>query len=347
MTPSSITPITSAGRIQTIDIIRGFALLGIIIINFTADSSGLSPIAGQTGFGDHVIYWTIRSLIDDRFQTIYCFLFGLGFAIQMQRAVEKNAPFTFIFLRRMLALFVIGCAFHIFFTWSYTVLPFYAIIGIWLLLFRAVPMKFLPLLAVFFFVLPFTIGTITKINATSEIKTEIKKSIAVDTRVMDKYAGVFQVAENIKIIFFRKGDSLIGETRSEHLSLTPLSDSQFFSKNINFQFTFMKDASGDVKKVKAVNVSGGFSGVFTRIHEDLQVEGEYEVGYILVLFILGLYAGRKKIFYNVAANKQFLQKTFKWGLIVGAPPYFFVLGLKCGVNLMVSRPGRPGKITLL
>src|SRR6187431_2970083 len=145
MSPSSFTPITSAGRIQTIDIIRGFALLGIIIINFTADSSGLSPIAGQTGFGDHVIYWTIRSLIDDRFQTIYCFLFGLGFAIQMQRAVEKNAPFTFIFLRRMLALFVIGCAFHIFFTWSYTVLPFYAIIGIWLLLFRAVPMKFLPL----------------------------------------------------------------------------------------------------------------------------------------------------------------------------------------------------------
>ena len=114
MTPSSITPIITAGRIQTIDIIRGFALLGIIIINFTVDSAWLTPVAGRTGFSDHVIYWSIRLLIDDRFQTIYCFLFGLGFAIQMQRAIEKNAPFTLIFLRRMLALFVIGSAFHIF-----------------------------------------------------------------------------------------------------------------------------------------------------------------------------------------------------------------------------------------
>ena len=124
MTPSSVTPITTGGRIQTIDILRGFALLGIIIINFTADIAGLSPIAGQTGFGDHVIYWTVRFLIDDRFQTIYCFLFGLGFAIQMQRAVEKNAPFALIFLRRMVALFLIGCAFHIFFRGTIMYFPF-------------------------------------------------------------------------------------------------------------------------------------------------------------------------------------------------------------------------------
>lgn len=375
MTPSSITPITSAGRIQTIDIIRGIALLGIIIINFTTDSMWLTPVAGQTTFSDHVIYWAIRLLIDDRFQSIYCFLFGLGFAIQMQRAIEKNAPFTFIFLRRMLALFVIGCAFHIFFTWSYVVLPFYAIIGIWLLLFRKVPIKFLPLFAVFFFVLSFSINTITKINAVSEIKTETKKRVAVDTTVLDKYAGVYQIAENINVIFFRKGDSLIGEDPRNRLSLAPLSDSQFVLEDNNTHYTFMKEASGDVKKIKYVYVPTGYSRVFTRIQEDLQValkqqleqraealkasaagktyrkhvkrnfdvlwnylkafpwqnfvwKGTYEVGYILVLFILGLYAGRKKIFYDVAANKQFLQKTFKWGLILGAPPVLFLVGLE-------------------
>ena len=46
MTPSTMTPITTAGRIQTIDIIRGFALQGIIIINFTVDS----PTTMETGF---------------------------------------------------------------------------------------------------------------------------------------------------------------------------------------------------------------------------------------------------------------------------------------------------------
>lgn len=374
MTPPSITPITT-GRIQTIDIIRGIALLGIIIINFTSDSTGLSPIAGQTGFGDHVIYWIIRFLIDDRFQTIYCFLFGLGFSIQMQRAVEKNAPFTYIFLRRMLALFVIGCAFHIFFSWSYNVLPFYAIIGMWLLLFRKVPMKFLPLLAIFFFVLPSSIDTIAKIRTESEIKTQIQKSIAVDTTVLDQYAGVYTVAKNIKIIFFRKADTLIGESQTRHFSLVPLSDSQFYRGDYKIQYTFIKDASGNVNKIKFVHVPSGFHRVFTRIREDLQValkqqleqrpealkastadktykqyvkgnfdllwdylktfpwknflwKGDYEVGYILVLFILGLYAGRKKIFYDVAANRNFFQKTLKWGLIVGAPPVLFLVGLE-------------------
>jgi len=374
MTPFSITPITTAGRIQSIDIIRGFALLGIIIINFTVDSGGMGPMEGWTGFGDQASYWTIKFLLDDRFQTIYCFLFGLGFSIQMQKAVERNTPFTFIFLRRMLALFVIGCAFHIFFTWSYTVLPFYAIIGIWLLLFRKVPMKFLPLIAIFFFVLPFLIDTITKINASSEIKTDIKKSIAVDTTVLDKYAGVYQVAENLKVIFFRKGDSLIGESPTSHFNLVPLSDSQFLRKD-NTQYTFKSDASGDVNKIKAVFIPTGFSRIFTRTRENIQEamkqqleqrakalkgltaektykqhvkdnfdvlwqflksfhwqnflwKGGYELGYILVLFILGMYAGGKKIFYNVAANKQFLHKTFRWSLLVGAPPILFLVGLE-------------------
>ena len=375
MTPSSITPITTAGRIQTIDILRGFALLGIIIINFTVDDGDLSPMAGWAGLGDRVIYWAIKFLLNDRFQTIFCFLFGLGFSIQMQRAVEKNAPFTLIFLRRMLALFIIGCAFHVFFTWSYSVLPFYAIIGVWLLLLRKVPMKFLPLIAIFFFVLPFSIDTIAKINAVSGIKTEIKKSVAVDTTLLNKYAGVYQVAENVKVIFFRKGDSLIGESPTRRFNLVPLSDSQFVLDDNNTQYTFMTDASGDVKEIKGVFIPTGFSRVFTRTQENIQVamkqqleqrakalkgltaqktykqhvkdnfdvlwqflktfhwqnflwKGEYEVGYILVLFILGLYAGRKKIFYNVAANRQFLRKALKWGLIVGTPPLLFLVGLE-------------------
>jgi hypothetical protein len=312
-------------------------------------------------------------LLDDRFQTIYCFLFGLGFAIQMLRAEERNAPFVSVFLRRMLALFLIGCVFHIFFSWSYTVLPFYAIIGIWLLLFRKVPVKFLPLLAIFFSFLPVTINTITKIKTPPVIETQVNKNIIVDTAILDKYAGVYKVIDNIKVIFFRKGDVLIGESPTKQFYLAAVSDSQFYRNDIHTQYTFIKDSSGEVSSIKAEQPSTGTTRFFTRIKEDLQValkrqieqrpealkglikqvtyrqhvqsnfdqlwsylkkfpwqnflwKGNYEVGYILVLFILGLYAGRKKLFHNVSGNKHFFQRTFKWGLIVGTPLIIFSTG---------------------
>jgi len=133
MQPSAIEPVIVKERIQSIDIIRGIALLGILIINFTADDNDAGIYDGFNGVADQAVYWTIKVFLDDRFQTIYCFLFGLGFAIQLQRAAEKNKTFVFAFIRRMIVLYMFGIIFTI--LAGGNVFMDYATVGVILLLF--------------------------------------------------------------------------------------------------------------------------------------------------------------------------------------------------------------------
>jgi uncharacterized protein len=132
----NLQPVAIQERIPTIDIIRGIALFGVIIITFTVDNGSNAPWQGWSGFGDQLLFWTLRFFIDDKFVNIYCILFGLGFAIQMQRAESSNLPFTLIFLRRLIALYLIGVAcFVLLGIYNIIFIP-YAITGLLLLFFR-------------------------------------------------------------------------------------------------------------------------------------------------------------------------------------------------------------------
>jgi hypothetical protein len=149
-------------------------------------------------------------------------------------------------------------------------LPFYAIIGLWLLLFRKIPAKFLPLLAIFFFCLAFTADSLMKNDNPSEVKIAASTTFKVDSTILDKYVGVYQNPQNQRVIIMRNGDSLIGESPTKHFNLAPLSDSQFFRQEMNTEYTFMKSSSGDVDSFKVVYVPTGQTFFFKRIETDLQ-----------------------------------------------------------------------------
>ena len=360
-----LTPVATQERILTIDIIRGFALLGIVIINFTVDAIDINL---KDGFGDQLVYWTVRLFMDDRFQAIYCFLFGLGFALQMQRAAARNTFFGFAYLRRMIALYLITIGVFILTYDGYPVLPHYAMTGVLLLFFWKVPLKILPFLALLFYLLSQTKDIIVNIRAEQKPVTIIKTNavdttlhIKVDTAILDKYVGIYQGTPTT--VFRRNNDSLFGVKAEAQFYLTPLSDTHFIRKDSNQIISFRKDST-DQFNIYVVTVNGKEIAAH-RIPTDLQQPSKeisklkrlsyaefvkkntikyrnllkrwgrldmvlkqlgYMLGYILVLFLLGMYAGKRKIFQDTNSNKAFLRKVFKWGMLIGGPGILFNIG---------------------
>ena len=189
MTQTTLGPVQAQERIQTIDIIRGIALFGILVINFTVDDS-VGPQVGFTGFSDQFFYWPIKFFLDDKFMAMYCFLFGLGFSIQMLRAQERNSPFVIVYFRRLVVLYLIGTVHGI--LTQESILSFYAMVGALLLLFYKLPRKLLPPLAFLCFLIP-TARDFIKIQQAEKLVTSTTQA-NLDTTLVDACVGVYESA---------------------------------------------------------------------------------------------------------------------------------------------------------
>lgn len=127
--------LVSQKRINVIDALRGFSLLGVILIHMMQKFGYLSDniIEGaRYPMFDTIIQLLVTHVIAGRFITIFSFLFGLSFFIQMDRASKRGVDFRGRFLWRMVILFVIGIVGT---TFAYMdILTLYAFYGIILVL---------------------------------------------------------------------------------------------------------------------------------------------------------------------------------------------------------------------
>lgn len=128
----STSSIPQKERIVALDIIRGFALFGILFINvkgYILLTEGVE-IPVYNGI-NAVIDTLINIFVEKKFFSIFSFLFGVGFYIFASRAEKRGDKPLRRFSRRLLTLFVIGVV-QVFIFWG-TILPFYALIGFLLL----------------------------------------------------------------------------------------------------------------------------------------------------------------------------------------------------------------------
>ncbi|WP_340588982.1 DUF418 domain-containing protein [Erythrobacter alti] len=138
---SGVAPITSRERVGELDVLRGFALLGVMIINLkelggvdvtiTADQLAALPSAAADTRLD---FW-VRLFVADKANTLFACLFGLGFWVQMQRLEARGAPFREIYLRRAGILLIFGWL-HVLLLFSWDVLHIYGIAAFILLFSR-------------------------------------------------------------------------------------------------------------------------------------------------------------------------------------------------------------------
>lgn len=154
---SSFEPVKAEDRLVLVDVLRGFALLGIAFVNMSWFSlpnghEAFEPRLFQETY-NRVAAFLVMLLFGGKANSIFSFLFGLGLTIQMQRAEASGQPLTRMYLRRMFVLFIIGMA-HSIFLWHGDVLHDYAVIGLILLAMRKASNRWIFGVAALGFLLP-------------------------------------------------------------------------------------------------------------------------------------------------------------------------------------------------
>jgi uncharacterized protein len=138
MSQEDVNPVSSNERIEVVDVLRGLAVCGILIGNMQWFSGyGMMPpaLASQSPAIDHITHFFVHFFVEGKFYSIFSFLFGFGFALQITRAGERGDTKASVFKRRLFWLLVIGVL-HATLLWAGDILSVYALMGFVLLLFR-------------------------------------------------------------------------------------------------------------------------------------------------------------------------------------------------------------------
>ena len=131
-------------RIVVLDILRGLALVGMFMVHFNYYEA--TPLGTEPGRAAAFLEKMLGLFFEERFWSIFGMLFGIGFAIQLERAEASGKPFLARYFRRLAALAVFGFIAEGVF--GFNVLLGYALWGVPLLLVRRWPVKALVVLLI-------------------------------------------------------------------------------------------------------------------------------------------------------------------------------------------------------
>lgn len=154
-----LEPVSLDERVESIDVMRGFALLGILLINMLAFHSPFSYIDPYTWFdgaGDQATFTFLDIFIQASFYPLFAMLFGYGLGIQFLRAEKRGKSFAPMAVKRLAVLLVFGIL-HAFLLWFGDILITYAIMGFLLIGMMRLDSKWLLSLGLIIYAIPQTL----------------------------------------------------------------------------------------------------------------------------------------------------------------------------------------------
>lgn len=162
--PETLTPwqpVAGSERYAALDVLRGLALFGVLIVNL--EMAFRVPFAAYilgernySGSADHVAGWLIEVVLQTKAFTLFSFSFGIGMAVQAERARSRGRGAEFFLARRMLVLLGLGLC-HMFLIWNGDILTLYAVCGLLLVPLVRLPSLVLVLAGIVAIVLNFVI----------------------------------------------------------------------------------------------------------------------------------------------------------------------------------------------
>lgn len=133
------SPTPPGERWGLLDVLRGLALFGVLAANMRGFAGPhYAYFRPELIWQTRLDFWVqalMDTFIQGKFITIFAFLFGIGFAMQVSRAEQRRASFAPVYTRRLLALILIGALHQLLFWWG-DVLITYGLSGFLLVLFR-------------------------------------------------------------------------------------------------------------------------------------------------------------------------------------------------------------------
>jgi uncharacterized protein len=131
--PLASGPTPHAERIEELDLLRGFAVLGILVMNIQSfamvDPTYFNPTVSGDLTGVNLAVWLVSHVFADmKFITIFSMLFGAGIVLLCTRAERRGEPPARVLRRRTVWLLVFGLA-HACLLWTGDILVWYSFSG--------------------------------------------------------------------------------------------------------------------------------------------------------------------------------------------------------------------------
>ncbi|MFN6946536.1 MAG: DUF418 domain-containing protein [Cytophagaceae bacterium] len=195
----NLNPSSGKERMHVLDAMRGFALFGIILVNmyYFSGYRYFSPESFSTYAIDENTLFYVNFFALSKFYSLFSFLFGLGFAVQLSRVAEKGQAFLPVYLRRLGLLFIFGLL-HTF-IWHGDILTVYALAALFLIPFRNAGNRVVLLFAGFLLISPVILdalmstGNISPGQALTEFGNRLKTEWNLPNNSTIISSGGFQV----------------------------------------------------------------------------------------------------------------------------------------------------------